>query len=57
MQEPTNGVVPGQENLHEVCEDRHLRGERHAWLKAAQNLHTGVRNELKGHTMNVILMT
>lgn len=36
----THGVVPGQENLDEVCVDRHLSGKCHVGLDTAQNLHT-----------------
>lgn len=52
MQAPTCGVIPGQENLHEVCVDGHLCGGRHVWLQLAQNLHTEFRNEMKGHVVN-----
>lgn len=39
-QTQTCSVVPGQENLNQVCVDRHLSGECHVGLDTAQNLHT-----------------
>lgn len=57
MWEPTCGVIPGQENLDEVCVDRYLRGEGHAWLELAQNLHAEFINEISGCVVNDNILT